>query len=287
MEAAILTAILGLGSMALVNGVLKLFAKSQAIEAPAIKVGGPFASLDPQRGMQDRFEIFLVEKMGLGKSLEALHVQLGKPEEHAPLKLLRKKELTAVVGLVALLAVSKSVPLALFGMFIGFNFPDASLKGQVRKRQKAILQGFPAMVDLAALTIESGLDYMAAFAKIVSVAPKKTAVELELEKTINEVELGYTRPDALRHFADRTGLQEVRSFVGLIIQSDELGTSLVGLLRSFSADLRFRRLTQAEQLAAQASTKMLFPIMIFIFPTVFLLMLSPMIMNLVTGGMPF
>ena len=73
----------------------------------------------------------------------------------------------------------------------------------------------------------------------------------------------------------------------MIIQSDELGTSLVGLLRSFSADLRFRRLTQAEQLAAQASTKMLFPIMIFIFPTVFLLMLSPMIMNLVTGGMPF
>ena len=135
--------------------------------------------------------------------------------------------------------------------------------------------------------MEWGFDYRAAFAKIVSVAPKKTAVELELEKTINEVELGYTRPDALRHFADRTGLQEVRSFVGLIIQSDELGTSLVGLLRSFSADLRFRRLTQAEQLAAQASTKMLFPIMIFIFPTVFLLMLSPMIMNLVTGGMPF
>ena len=101
------------------------------------------------------------------------------------------------------------------------------------------------------------------------------------------MQLGYSRRDALRRLSMRTGLQEVRSFVGLIVQSDELGTSLVELLRNYSADMRFRRLNKAEKLAAQASTKMLIPLFIFIFPTVFILMLSPMVSDLIRGGMPF
>jgi len=137
------------------------------------------------------------------------------------------------------------------------------------------------------LMIESGQDYMTAFDRIVKISPKKTGLEREVEQVINEVQLGYSRRDALRRFALRTGLQEIRSFVGLIIQSDELGTSLVDLLRNFSADMRFRRLNKAEKLAAQASTKMLIPLFIFIFPTVFILMLAPMISDLLTGGMPF
>ncbi|MCK5106889.1 MAG: type II secretion system F family protein, partial [Elusimicrobiales bacterium] len=104
---------------------------------------------------------------------------------------------------------------------------------------------------------------------------------------INEVQLGYSRRDALRRFSERTGIQEIRSFVGLIIQSDELGTSLVDLLRNFSGDMRFRRMNKAEQLAAAASTKMLIPLFIFIFPVVFILMLAPMVYDLFTGGMPF
>jgi len=86
----------------------------------------------------------------------------------------------------------------------------------------------------------------------------------------------------------RTGLQDVRSFVGLIVQSDELGTSLVDLLRNFAADLRFRRINNAEKAAAQAATKMLIPIFFFIFPTVFILMLSPMVLSIFQkGGMGF
>jgi len=85
----------------------------------------------------------------------------------------------------------------------------------------------------------------------------------------------------------RTGVQEIRSFVGLVVQSDELGTSLVELLRNYAADMRFRRLNKAEKLAAQASTKMLIPLMIFIFPTVFILMLAPMAKNLMSSGLGF
>ena len=140
---------------------------------------------------------------------------------------------------------------------------------------------------MAALIIESGLDYLTAFERIIKVAKEKTILEEELEKTINEIKLGYSRREALEHFANRTGVQEVRSLVGLIIQSDELGTSLVDLLRNFSTDLRSRRLNRAEKLAAQASTKMLFPLFIFIFPTIFILILSPMIGGLMKGGIGF
>jgi tight adherence protein C len=151
------------------------------------------------------------------------------------------------------------------------------------------MHNFPTMVDLMALTIEAGLDYMAAIERILkNVKPaQRTELEDELQKMINEVQLGYTRRDALKRLAMRTGVSEVRSFVGLIIQSDELGTSLVELLRNYAADMRFRRLNKAEKLAAQASTKMLIPLFIFIFPTVFIMMLAPMMKTLISGGLGF
>ena len=146
---------------------------------------------------------------------------------------------------------------------------------------------FSTTVDLAALIIESGLDYLTAFERIIKIAKEKTILEEELEKTINEIKLGYSRREALERFSARTGVAEVRSLVSLIIQSDELGTSLVDLLRNFSSDLRSRRLSRAEKLAAQASTKMLFPLFMFIFPTIFILILAPMISGLVSGGAGF
>ncbi len=245
-----------------------------------------FARLDPNRGFFDRMHLFFSKSMGMEKRLEELHMLLGSPAKPDPLQILRYKEFTAV-ALPVFFYFMLGTPLAVITAPLGFFIPDMLFWAKIQKRQEDILRNFPTMVDLAALTIESGLDYMTAMDRIVKIAPKKTELELEIEKTINEVQLGYSRRDALRRLAMRTGLQEVRSFVGLIIQSDELGTSLVELLRNFSSDLRFRRLNRAEKLAAQASTKMLIPLFVFIFPTVFILMLAPMIVDLLRGGMPF
>ena len=172
---------------------------------------------------------------------------------------------------------------------VGFLLPDSMFNGIIRTRQQAIMKNFPTMVDLLALTIEAGLDSMAAIERILkNISPdQRTELEKELEKMVNEIQLGYTRRDALKRLAMRTGISEVRSFVGLIIQSDELGTSLVELLRSYAADMRFRRLNRAEKLAAKAATKMLIPLFIFIFPTVFIMMLAPMMKSLVSGGRGF
>ena len=248
----------------------------------------PFESLNPQGSLVDRLDIFFVYTLRLGEKLETTHMLLGKPEKPSPLNILHLKEMVAAMVGAFLYFMTDDVTMAVVAAPVAFFLPDFLYKGKIEERQREIIRNFPALVDLAALTIESGLDYMTAFERIIQAATKKTELEKEMERTINEVSLGYSRRDALRRLAMRTGLQDIRSFVGLIIQSDELGTSLVDLLRNFASDMRFRRLNAAEKAAAQASTKMLIPIFFFIFPTVFILMLSPMMKNIFQkGGLGF
>ncbi|OGR67006.1 MAG: hypothetical protein A2081_03280 [Elusimicrobia bacterium GWC2_61_19] len=246
-----------------------------------------FGKLEGSKNFWDKLDLFFAKQLGMEGKLEETYMLLGRPATTDPLKMLHLKLIMGAALPVLFYALSQS-PFTIIFAPLGFLLPDAGIySGRIRRRQEDIIRNFPTFVDLGALMIESGLDYMTAFDRIVKIAPVKTGLELEIERTINEVQLGYSRRDALRRLSLRTGLQEVRSFVGLIVQSDELGTSLVELLRNYSADMRFRRLNKAEKLAAQASTKMLIPLFIFIFPTVFILMLAPMIMDLITGGMPF
>lgn len=245
-----------------------------------------FDRINPAGGLIDRLDYFLARVLKLDTSIEDLYMLWGRPEKTNPLQILHYKETCAFI-IPVFVAYMLESPLALLLAPVAFFIPDFYIRGQIAERQRQIIRHFPALVDLAALTIESGQEYMAAFDRIIKTATKKTDLELEFEKTLNEVQLGYSRREALRRMATRTGLQDIRSFVGLIIQSDELGTSLVDLLRNFSADMRFRRLNKAEKAAAQAATKMLFPIFFFIFPVVFILMLAPMLVSLFQGGLGF
>ena len=245
-----------------------------------------FARLKPEEKMMDRLAVFCLHNFHLEKSLEEMHMQLGSPDNPQPVDILYTKIIAALAIPAAIMLLFQAVwPVILVP--VCFMVPDVLIKSKIQKRQAEILGNFSTTVDLAALIIESGLDYLTAFERIIKIAKEKTILEEELDKTINEIKLGYSRREALERFSARTGVQEVRSLVGLIIQSDELGTSLVDLLRNFSSDLRSRRLSRAEKLAAQASTKMLFPLFMFIFPTIFILILAPMIMGLVSGGMGF
>ena len=246
-----------------------------------------FSKLENSKNFWDKLDLFCAKDLGLEKKLEEQYMLLGRPSNTDPLRMMHIKQIFTV-ALPAVFYFLSDSPYVIIFAPLGFLLPDVFYYSRkIRARQEDIIHNFPTFVDLAALMIESGLDYMSAFDRIIKLAPVKTGLETEVERTINEVQLGYSRKDALRRFSLRTGLQEVRSFVGLVIQSDELGTSLVELLRNYSTDMRFRRLNKAEKLAAQASTKMLIPLFIFIFPTVFILMLSPMISDLMTGGMPF
>ncbi len=292
---SILLIILGvIGSLAFFVFTQRFFSPAKIEESPVSNISdmaqkevSPFDKIDPSRSFLDKIDYVLAKRMGVGKKIERLFLMLGKPDNLDPIKMLHMKEGLAVGLPVFIFLLVGSPVMALFFCPLGFIIPDVLLNSRIQKRQEEILRNFPQFVDLAALMIESGLDYITAFDRIVKVSPVKTELEKEVEKMIGEIQFGYSRRDALRRLADRTGLQEIRSFAGLVIQSDELGTSLVDLLRNFSADMRFRRLNRAEKLAAQASTKMLIPLFIFIFPVVFILMLAPMVSDLLRGGMPF
>ncbi len=282
-----------LGSVAAYTAAHRLFAPAQEDETELSKLAKKeagmttaFSSLNPNGSLIDRLDLFLLRTFHLDVKLEELHMMMGRPAKPTPLEMLHLKELMALGLCVFFYFLSDSVVFGLFGV-VAFFVPDQLFLSKIQKRQFEIMKTFPTFVDLAALTIEAGLDYMAAIERILKNSKNKSELENELQKVINEIQLGYSRKDALKRLALRTGVQEIRSFVGLVIQSDELGTSLVELLRNYAADMRFRRLNKAEKLAAQASTKMLIPLFVFIFPTVFIMMLAPMAKNLIQGGLGF
>ena len=283
-----------LGSVAAYTSIHRLLApppevdKSDLAQLAKKDLGmtSAFSGLNPQGGLLDRIDLFLLKTFHLDVKLEELHMMMGRPTKPSPLDMLHLKEMLAAGMAGFIYFMTGSPVLGVFGL-VGFFIPDSLFNGRIRARQTQIMRNFPTFVDLTALTIEAGLDYMTAIDRILKNAKAKTELEVELGKMINEISLGYSRRDALKRLATRTGVQEIRSFVGLIIQSDELGTSLVELLRNYATDMRFRRLNKAEKLAAQASTKMLIPLFIFIFPTVFIMMLAPMMKSLITGGLGF
>jgi tight adherence protein C len=283
-----------LGSAAVFTFVQRLFAPPPEADAGDLsrlakhEVGTStvFSGLNPEGSLIDRLDLFLLKTFHLDLKLEELHMMMGRPVKPTPLEMLHLKETMGALGLGLFLMMGNPLIGVFFGI-IGFFAPDSIFMGRIRQRQVEIMRNFPTMVDLTALTIEAGLDYMTAIERILKNSKTKSELEVELGKMINEIQLGYSRKDALKRLAMRTGVQEIRSFVGLIIQSDELGTSLVELLRNYAADMRFRRLNKAEKLAAQAATKMLIPLFIFIFPTVFIMMLAPMMKSLISGGLGF
>jgi len=285
-----------LGSMAVFTFVQRIIRPPEEDQASLTRIASkgpgdisPWESINPNGGLIDRLDLFLVHSARLGPRMEEFHMLLGKPTTPTPLNMLHLKELiTALAAGFVFYMFDGNWQAALLVAPVAFMLPDMYWKGQIENRQREIIRNFPAMVDLAALTIESGLDYMTAFERIIEASSKRTELEKEMERMINEISLGYSRRDALRRLAMRTGLQDIRSFVGLIVQSDELGTSLVDLLRNFASDMRFRRLNHAEKAAAQAATKMLIPIFFFIFPTVFILILAPMVKSVFQkGGLGF
>ena len=292
MMSFILLIIVGIGAFCVFVAMLNLLSPKQDDElivdvaARKFKSSSSFSNLQPETKWLDRLAVFCLNTFDLERPLEEIHMQLGSPDYPQPVNILYWKVLCAV-GVPAGIIIMFQTIWGLLFVPLGFYLPDIILRSKIQRRQAEILGNFSTTVDLAALIIESGLDYLTAFERIISIAKKKTVLEEELEKTLNEIKLGYSRREALERFANRTGVQEVRSLVGLIIQSDELGTSLVDLLRNFSTDLRSRRMSRAEKMAAQASTKMLFPLFFFIFPTIFVLILSPMLKGLLSQGFSF
>ncbi len=158
-------------------------------------------------------------------------------------------------------------------VLIGFFFPQLWLQSRINHRQNEIRKAMPDAMDLLTICVEAGLGLEAAMSKV----SEKWENELSLAflRTIREIQLGKLRRDAMRDMADRIGLPEMTSFVAAIIQSEILGVSLAKVLRIQSDQMRVRRRQRAEEQAHSAPVKMILPLAFLIFPSIFIILLTP------------
>jgi tight adherence protein C len=160
----------------------------------------------------------------------------------------------------------------------GFIVPEFALGAKARGRREQIRADLPDALDLLAVSVEAGLAFDGALTKITEHMSGPLSDEFAL--ALGEVRIGESRAEALRKLAERTGAQEVAAFTRAIIQADQLGISLGRILRVQAADTRNRRQAAAEERAMKAPVKMLFPTVLFIFPTMFIVILGPALLSL-------
>jgi tight adherence protein C len=170
---------------------------------------------------------------------------------------------------------------------IGCYLPNLVLFVAIRGRKREIFENFPDAADLMLVCVEAGLGLDAALTKIAEeMRIKSMALAEELHLTNLEMRAGGTREKSLRNLALRTGLDEIRTFATMLTQSDKFGTSIGESLRVFSDDLRHKRQMRAEELAAKIPTKMLIPLVLFIFPSIIMVILGPAAIQIIRTIMP-
>ncbi len=156
---------------------------------------------------------------------------------------------------------------------LGFFFPQLWLQTRINARQKDVRKAMPDALDLLTICVEAGLGFEAAMSKVSE--KWENELSLALLRAIREIQLGKSRRDAMRDMADRIGIPEMTSFVAAIIQSEILGVSLAKVLRIQSDQMRVKRRQRAEEQAHQAPVKMVIPLVFLIFPSIFIILLTP------------
>ncbi len=166
--------------------------------------------------------------------------------------------------------------LFMMGVLTAWMFPLSWLRGALKTRHRSIQRALPFVLDLLTLSVEAGMDFMSALQRNCE-RRRLDPLNEELIRMIREIQVGTSRRTALRNLAQRVRLSELKSVCSALIQADELGVSIGAILRIQSDQMRVQRFERAEKLANEAPTKMLLPLMLFIFPATLIVLLGPVI----------
>ncbi len=176
-------------------------------------------------------------------------------------------------------------PLVGVGGLFGYLGPSIVLDRIVKARRDEYRAGFPDMMDLLVVCADAGLGMAAGFERVGrELGDSYPNLAANVHMTNLEIRAGRTMSEALEHFGDRLGLAEVRSFATLIQQSDELGSSITDALRVYSEDMRHRRLSTAEEKAYALPSKLAIPLMVCVFPVLFVVILLPVVVRIKMGA---
>lgn len=165
----------------------------------------------------------------------------------------------------------------------GFFYPDFWIRGKTEQRRINILENMPFIVDMLALSVEAGLDFVAAMQKVIEKAPPSALVD-EFETLIKDTRIGASRAEALRSMAWRIDALPISSFCATLVAADSVGASIGPILKTLAQELREKRSAMAEQKGAQAATKILIPMIFLVLPAVLLIIAAPIGLQMMNGG---
>ena len=214
--------------------------------------------------------------------MRARLMSAGYRSQGAPVVLAASQIVSSLTLGVVALTVGGNLSIALLAVVAGFLLPDFWLTHQVKARGKIIRNGLPDVLDLLIVCLESGCSLDQAILRSgeeLAIAYKPLGDELAL--VANEIRAGKARSDAFIRFAERTRVDDVRSLVAMLVQTDRYGTSVAHALRTHADLFRTRRRQRAEERAAKASVKLVFPLVFCLFPAFYLITLGPAILQFV------
>lgn len=189
--------------------------------------------------------------------------------------------LFGIYGILFGCSIQWIVLLILFGTLFGTIVPTFYLSQKIKDRSKKALKELPDIVDLLTVSLEAGLGFDLALHKLIS--RNKGIITDEFHRCLEEIRLGKTRREALKEITTRLVLDEMNILISSILQAEKLGISMVQILKVQSSEIRKKRKQRAEEQAMKAPIKMLFPLVFFIFPSLFVVLLGPAVIQFVTA----
>ena len=213
----------------------------------------------------------------------------GSPAGWDAERVMAFKIIGMVVGLVLGLAIgtytglSPTVTILIAGLFTfaGFVAPDSIVNGRVDDRQREILRTLSDTLDLLTISVEAGLSLNASISQVVQNVPG--VLSQEFARMLQEIQLGVPRSDAFRHLAERTDVDELNAFALAMVQADVFGVSIAGVLRTQAEQLRIKRRQRAEAKAQQIPVKIVFPLILCVLPSLFVVIVGPGAIRIVTS----
>lgn len=248
-------------------------------QAKVIKAVGPMAKLSTPKAGWDE------------SSLRVRFMQAGLREASWPALFFATKTVLALLlpGLFVLyqgvssiqMTVNATVALLLLTAAIGYYLPNGLLANMIERRKRELEDALPDALDMMLVCVEAGLGLDAAMNRAASeIGLRSVALSDELNLVALELRMGINREQALRNLALRTGVDDIASFVAMLVQSDRFGTNVADALRIEAETMRTHRRLRAEERAAKIPLKLLFPLIFFIFPSLMLVLMGPAMISI-------
>ncbi len=175
-------------------------------------------------------------------------------------------------------SAAAKIEIILIGFLLGYLSPNIWLKSKIKQRQEEILRTLPDILDLIMVSVEAGLGFDAAMMKVVE--KQKGVLAEELTIVLQEIKIGKPRRDALKDMARKNNVEDLSNVIASLVQADQLGISMGSVLRNQASQIRQKRKQRAQEKAQKAPVKIMIPLVFFIFPSIFIIILGPAVIKI-------